>query len=465
MYRNKRKLNEWLKTNLYYVNPKLGLIESSFVDTIFNTLFESRRLRNLHLYRDALDCFIANLIYCGRKKVPLTKPIEEMYVAYPFIKTAIIKNVFEILCENGYCEFWKGKVYKKHSKRYFLPRKYYPTTKLMNEFLHTRAKKPKSFVMLYKKDSKKRRIPKEYPETWFTRKLKSDVDSINKLLESANVKFKYKTYNFDHECNPSFETQIEYLLHANHLKLTPNQTSEDTKCVWFTSPYGDTLYIGNEYEFEINKESMYVYRSFNRGKFEFGGRFYTPVFQSIPSIWRPTITIDGEETVELDYSAHHIRMLYHENGLDFKGEPYIYEKNDLENKDKRTLHKYIAMIAINASNRIQSINAVRNSIEDDSENGKYQSEIPDKKTIELLYDEFLEYHKPISHCVSNDEGIKLQRKDSDVMNDILINLTKKQIVGLPIHDSIVIQSKHKEILKEEMTNQYYKYLKKLPKIT
>jgi hypothetical protein len=210
---------------------------------------------------------------------------------------------------------------------------------------------------------------------------------------------------------------------------------------------------------------MYIYRSFTRGGFEFGGRFYTPVFQGIPSSWRKTITIDGEETVELDFSAHHIRMLYHQEGLDFKGEPYIYSKDDEEKKDKRQIHKYIAMIALNAKDKKSSIYAVRGAIEDDKDNDKFHSDIPSLKDIEQQLDDFVEHHKPISKYVSNDAGIKLQKKDSDIMHSILVDLTKKGIVSLPIHDSVIVQKKYEDILKETMTKQYNNHLRYTPTIS
>ena len=247
--------------------------------------------------------------------------------------------------------------------------------------------------------------------------------------------------------------------------LVPDQESSNKDNIWIDSDYGTRLYFNNEYKFEISKESMYMYRSFNRGKFMYGGRFYTPVFQGIPSAWRNTITIDGEETVELDYSAHHIRLLYHELNLDFKGEPYIYKKSDKANVDKRQIHKYVAMIAINANSEKQTINAVRETVENDIANGKFNSEIPTKKEIKQYYNDFVNHHKPIAKYISNDAGIKLQRKDSDIMSNILIELAINDIAALPVHDSVIVQKKYKEKLKNIMSKEYYKFMTKYPVIS
>ncbi|MFZ0449115.1 MAG: hypothetical protein WAL98_07720 [Desulfatiglandaceae bacterium] len=39
---------------------------------------------------------------------------------------------------------------------------------------------------------------------------------------------------------------------------------------------------------------------------------------NMPKEVRKCIRIDGEPACELDYKAHHIRMLYHEMGVDYR---------------------------------------------------------------------------------------------------------------------------------------------------
>src|SRR5947207_9185465 len=63
-------------------------------------------------------------------------------------------------------------------------------------------------------------------------------------------------------------------------------------------------------------------RIFNDGSFERGGRFYGGWWQGVPQHYRMHITIDGEPTVEADYSAIHPRLLYAREGMDCCGDPY-----------------------------------------------------------------------------------------------------------------------------------------------
>ena len=53
-------------------------------------------------------------------------------------------------------------------------------------------------------------------------------------------------------------------------------------------------------------------------------------------------------------------------------------------------------------------------------------------------------------------GIRLQRIDSDIMNNVLIELTNLKITALPVHDSIIVQERHKEVLRNSMIKWYSK---------
>ena len=51
---------------------------------------------------------------------------------------------------------------------------------------------------------------------------------------------------------------------------------------------------------------------FNNESFEDGGRFYGGWWQSIPSEYRKYISLNGDLTIEMDYSSIHIHLLYAE---------------------------------------------------------------------------------------------------------------------------------------------------------
>jgi hypothetical protein len=54
-----------------------------------------------------------------------------------------------------------------------------------------------------------------------------------------------------------------------------------------------------------------LYRVFNNGTFDHGGRFYGAAWQRLPASWRRRLLIDGEPVAELDYGAFHPRLALH----------------------------------------------------------------------------------------------------------------------------------------------------------
>ena len=422
--------SKWLTTGVM-IDEDIRIDKDDLVDELYMNYFRDSNLNYLHLYKEALSCILGNLVINGNLNKPLSKPLKKnSRFEYKWFKQSIIDNILKVLVDNGFCLYWKG--FLGQSAKYFL------TLELINKYYNTKMSKPTEYIIMNKpdKNNKQKKLYIKPPYTPMYIKMSNDIKFINNLLCKATVKFKFddKIYN-----RPEYKDQLNMLVKCNYL-------------------------FQNNIEYEIDKNSLFIFRVFTRGDYRFGGRFYTKIFQGIPSEVRSTITIDGEETVELDYSAQHLRMLYHKEGIDFKGEIYVYSKNDKTNADKRLINKKIAMIAINAKSKKSAIGAVINALIEDNSSGKFNSNIPTYKELCNMYDNFLEHHKPIAKYVGADMGIKLQRLDSDIMNDILVELTKNNIIALPIHDSLVVQKKHQEILKDKMSKQYYKYLHYYPTI-
>lgn len=78
--------------------------------------------------------------------------------------------------------------------------------------------------------------------------------------------------------------------------------------------------------FVINSKKLY--RVFNNNSFDQGGRFYGAFYQTMPKDLRKDILINGEPTVELDYAAHHVRIPYHLEGVDYREDPYLAFTDD-----------------------------------------------------------------------------------------------------------------------------------------
>lgn len=207
-------------------------------------------------------------------------------------------------------------------------------------------------------------------------------------------------------------------------------------------------------------------RIFNNNSFEQGGRFYGGWWIEIPKHYRPFITIDGSESVELDYSSMHLRILYAiENQPLPEGD--LYTVNGFE----RNLVKSVFLRSINCTSRAQAVSSIINEIreniskaetnlansEDEMERTLAQTErdsIIDYSTgqIEDLLSRFTELHTVIERHLYSGIGLHLQFIDSKVANQTLLTLNDLGIVALPVHDSFIVKRSDEGQLRETMTS-------------
>jgi len=203
--------------------------------------------------------------------------------------------------------------------------------------------------------------------------------------------------------------------------------------------------------FRLNYE--YLHRVFSRKSFKKNGRAHGALHQNLPKHMRPYIYIDGEKTTEIDYSAYHIRMLYHMEGIDYTEDPYLV----CGGSDLRDTFKAVGLIAINAEEK-DATGAIRDEL--------IARGIPlpkiDKPLVTLV-NTFRDAHKQISKYLFSDIGVKLMNKDSEIMNNILMRLMDKGILGLSVYDSVIVAEQYEDILREIMVAEYENVMKFKPK--
>ena len=192
-----------------------------------------------------------------------------------------------------------------------------------------------------------------------------------------------------------------------------------------------------------------LFRVFNDGKFTFGGRFYGAEYQSLNECQRTQILIDGEETCEVDYSACHIRMLYHKEGLDCEGDPYKMVSSD---PGMRIYIKKMMQMLINAKSRGKAIGAYREFVDDSKNCETEKSEL--KSNVNVLINLIMDKHKPIAKYFFTGIGKRLQYKDSQIAENILMHFVRKGIVCLCIHDSFIVKKEFKDELIDVMKRKY-----------
>jgi len=203
--------------------------------------------------------------------------------------------------------------------------------------------------------------------------------------------------------------------------------------------------------FRLNYE--YLHRVFSRKSFKKNGRAHGALHQNLPKHMRPHININGENTTEIDYSAYHIRMLYHMEGIDYTDDPYLV----CGGKDLRETYKSVCLIAINAKNEKSAQDVIEHKLE------ARGIPLPNiEEPLVHLVKTFRETHKPISKYLFSDIGITLMNKDGEIMNNILMRLMNKGILGLSVYDSVIVAEQYADILREIMVAEYEKVMKFKP---
>ena len=350
--------------------------------------------------------------------------------------------------------------------------------------------------VLYLKDDCKRL--QTYRESTLTRGLRRQIRDFNEMLGSLNIEFGFKLSDLSDNATSrlnkfkklvslSLCNQINIMEHCDS-GIDRNSNNCNTDSVRYTvipdintittldnttihnhttKYYIDRKKIDNilndksniEYVGNVNKEANYMRRVFNVD-WHHGGRFYKAPHITMPSACRKTMRINGEPTVEPDYSGQHIRMLYNLIGVDYRDECYVYAKADKENKEERDRIKLASLIIINSGNRQEAIKAIhrqcrRKGIQyPKGEKGKYSA----------LVDLFENYHSPIKQFLLSGKGLELQYLDSKIMATILDRMMKQGIPSLPVHDSVICPARHENFLRQVMTEEYEKVMGFLPKI-
>lgn len=188
-------------------------------------------------------------------------------------------------------------------------------------------------------------------------------------------------------------------------------------------------------------------RIFSRGSFELGGRFYGGPWIDMPSEERPFLLIDGEETVELDFSSLHPRLIYQSEGKALPVDADPYDVLGWAGKERRGWVKTAFQQLLNAEPDMP-LYKPREIKSDELANGGWQRLLRD---IERA-------HSGIAGWFRSGRGLELQRIDSDVAEAILLAMLDQGICCLPIHDSFIVPSSHEQELRQAMKQAHHEVL-------
>ena len=162
-------------------------------------------------------------------------------------------------------------------------------------------------------------------------------------------------------------------------------------------------------------------RVFNSSSFDEGGRFYGAWWHNIPSAYRAFITIDGKFTDEFDYGRLHPTILYADKGI-------VLEEDAYDIGIGRE-HRDIVKQSFNAMVQAKSKLTTPPKDIDWKSTGK---------TWKALRQHILDKHEPIKDSFFCGMGNRLQFKDSQLAERIMLHFAKRDVPVLPVHDSFII---------------------------
>lgn len=198
-----------------------------------------------------------------------------------------------------------------------------------------------------------------------------------------------------------------------------------------------------------------LYRQFNNGSFDEGGRMYGGWWIYAPKAFRKRITINTRPTVELDYAGCAIRMLYQDRGIDYREDPYhldlIADHEEAKGLPPEHFREAIKRI-------VQAL------INDRSGKRPERIKLPDSLTFYPAFTRaevrqmIEEKHAPIADAFGTGAGLRLQRQDSDIALSVITDLMEEGILALPIHDSFIVEETNADCLYNQMVRNYERYM-------
>ena len=239
------------------------------------------------------------------------------------------------------------------------------------------------------------------------------------------------------------------------------------------------LLIGKNKEIEKEFNNLSLNRVFinhdmhsstNIDLFAFGGRMYGP-WCNLKEEQRKRIEIDNERTVEIDIQSSHINAMYKEvTGKSYEaGDPYELEVNGY--LIPRHIVKQAAAMMQFTSNTQGTVAGLQRyyfpletKFFKDKRSKKDKQRAEEYKQIKKIVKPseivraFLDKHKEIDWFYHKEKimGHHIQYWESEIVFDIVIELTNSQIPVLTVYDSFIVQEQHKARVEYLIKNTPYK---------
>ena len=187
--------------------------------------------------------------------------------------------------------------------------------------------------------------------------------------------------------------------------------------------------VAPEYADTIDDRQRFLQRRFTYSSFESGGRLWNGFWQPMPKVDRPhMIRIQGEKTVELDYSNMIMRFAY---WLAEEVAPAgdLYQIPGLSQASRPGIKKVMGALFFDTKPRAKFPKEVKELFAPEDQAKGFAGV---KALIDLQ-------HQGIVHLFGTGVGHALQFRESQLLVNLLIRVKHNGEVALPIHDAILVK--------------------------
>ena len=207
--------------------------------------------------------------------------------------------------------------------------------------------------------------------------------------------------------------------------------------------------------------ACFIHRVMN-GAMDQGGRLYGGQHETMPKECRKHIQIDGEPTVELDYSALHPNLLLWLTGSPECADPY--DRIAGEAGLSREAVKALMLRFINANTEADFCRTVTRSgnVEEKAKVARDSAKafdgfiegIPSAYTGGQFIEAVTRAFPAFGGLIGSGIGLTLQYHDSEIMADILTRCLDAGFIGLPVHDSVIVPISRQDEARRFMADAY-----------
>ena len=390
---------------------------SAELAALVDKLFKETSLNRHKVHKNGLKLILLNLIVNKGSTVLISRDNNSIRLArYNALDVGVtaINTVTDKLEKSGYIHLITGKnLPYGHGIRSSIQ-----ATDSLNTLLKpiTLQLVPSELVLIREGGSKKLI---DYTDTPRTVRIRKELTAYNKLIKSVNIELRDSS-------------GLTVLKDLNHQVV-------------------QRKFIDNG---EVDSQGNPLFNS--------GGRSNSAWMSLSGSDERPNIFIDGQPTLELDYQASAINIIYKAlTGVLYIGDPYALSVRGID--IPRNLVKRVATCSLNATKEKGPSAAVGKAygklrtslkVEDHIDYNDYLM-IRDKKKVKIIdiLQAFLTKHKAIRHMFLKGKqvGNKVQCLESDLVFAVVNELTNRSIPTLTVHDSFIVKATDKATLDTLMT--------------